>query len=66
MLSPASPGPPLPPRVRLIDRPLAHGGFPLPNRFVLGSSLDYPDRGRTLPYSGVRQPPDGLGPGSWP
>ena len=51
--------------VRLIDVPLAHVGFQIPDRFVIGYGLDYQDLGRNLPYLGVLQPPDGPGTGYW-
>jgi hypoxanthine phosphoribosyltransferase len=51
--------------VRLIDIPLAHVGFQIPDRFVIGYGLDYQDLGRNLPYIAVLQPPDGPGTGYW-
>jgi hypoxanthine phosphoribosyltransferase len=51
--------------VRLIDIPLAHVGFQIPDRFVIGYGLDYQDLGRNLPYIAVLQPSDGPGTGYW-
>jgi hypoxanthine phosphoribosyltransferase len=51
--------------VRLIDIPLAHVGFQIPDRFVIGYGLDYQDLGRNLPYIAVLQPPDGPGTAYW-
>ena len=42
--------------VRLIDIPLAHVGFQIPDRFVIGYGLDYQDLGRNLPYIGALRP----------
>ena len=41
------------PERREIDVPVRYTGFEIPNRFVIGHGLDFPQRYRTPPYVGV-------------
>jgi len=47
--------------VRLLDLPLAHVGFTIPDRFVVGYGLDYQEAYRNLPYIGVLAPGQATG-----
>jgi hypoxanthine phosphoribosyltransferase len=44
------------PERREIDVPVRYVGFEIPNRFVIGYGLDFAERYRNLPYSGVLDP----------
>jgi hypoxanthine phosphoribosyltransferase len=44
------------PARRLADIEIAYRGFTIPDRFVVGSGLDYDERYRNLPFVGVLRP----------